>query len=174
VREWIPVSTSPKGRLTIAALKEFGAGPFDDVTVGELAAAAKVTTGALYHHFGSKLGLYTFVRDDVERRLLDRMEGALAVAGNESDRSGAVKAALLVGLDFAVREGFLRILGDPPAGTERDRLAEMLSVHAASVSPLLGRVLAAAWRAALAAVADGADPEQARDALRALDLQIPS
>jgi AcrR family transcriptional regulator len=174
VREWIPVSTSPKGRLTIAAVKEFGARPFDDVTVGELAAAAKVTTGALYHHFGSKLGLYTFVRDDVERRLLDRMEGALAAAGNESDRSGAVKAALLVGLDFAVREGFFRILGDPPAGTERDRLAEMLSVHAASVSPLLGRVLAAAWRAALAAVADGADPEQARDALRALDLQIPS
>ncbi len=174
MREWIPVSTSPKGRLTLAAVKEFGARPFDDVTVGELAAAAKVTTGALYHHFGSKLGLYTFVRDDVERRLLDRMEGALAAAGNESDRSGAVKAALLVGLDFAVREGFLRILGDPPAGTERDRLAEMLSVHAASVSPLLGRVLAAAWRAALAAVADGADPEQARDALRALDLQIPS
>src|SRR5215211_2866322 len=121
MREWIPVSTSPKGRLALAALKEFGAHPFDEVTVGELASAAKVTTGALYHHFGSKLGLYDFVREDVERRLLDRMEGAVAA----SHRSAAVTAALLVGFDFAVHEGFLRILGDPPAGAEHDRLAQM-------------------------------------------------
>jgi AcrR family transcriptional regulator len=174
VRKWIPVSTSPKGRLALAAVKEFGARPFDEVTVGELAAAAKVTTGALYHHFGSKLGLYAFVRDDVEQRLLDRMEGAVAAAGGESDRSAAVKMALLVGLDFAVREGFLRILGDPPAGAEHDRLAEMLSASTAPASPLLGRVLAAAWRAALAAVAEGSEPDQARAALLAVELQIPS
>jgi AcrR family transcriptional regulator len=174
VREWIPVSTSPKGRLALVAVQEFGARPFDEVTVGEVAAAGGVTTGALYHHFGSKLGLYTFVRDDVERRLLDRMEGAAAAAGDESDRPGAVKAALLVGLDFAVREGFLRILGDPPAGAEHDRLAEMLSERAAPASPVLGRVFAAAWRAALAAVAEGAEPEQARAALLALELRIPS
>jgi AcrR family transcriptional regulator len=174
MREWIPVSTSPKGRLAVAAVKAFGARPFDEVTVGELSAAAKVTTGALYHHFGSKLGLYAFVRDDVEQRLLDRMEGAVAAVGNEADRSAAVNAALLVGLDFAVREGFLRILGDPPAGAEHDRLAEMLSANTAAASPLLGRVLAAAWRAALAAVAEGSTPEQARAAFRALELRIPS
>ena len=174
MREWIPVSTSPKGRLALAAVKEFGARPFDEVTVGDLAAAAKVTTGALYHHFGSKLGLYVFVRDDVERRLLDRMEGAVAAAGDESDRSVALKAALIVGLDFAVREGFLRILGDPPAGAEHDRLAEMLSAYTAPASPLLGRVLAAAWRAALAAVAEGSEPDEARAALLAVELRIPS
>jgi len=157
----------------LVAVKEFGARPFDEVTVAELAEAAKVTTGALYHHFGSKFGLYAFVRDDVEQRLLDRMEGAVA-AGDESDRSGAVQAALLVGLDFAVREGFLRILGDPPAEAEHDRLAEMLSASTAPESPLLGRVLAAAWRAALAGVAEGAEPEQARAALLAVELQIPS
>jgi AcrR family transcriptional regulator len=110
----------PEGRLALAAVKEFGARPFDEVTVGELAAAAKVITGALYHHFGSKLGLYSVVREDVGRRLLDRMEGALAATGPESDHSAAVTSALLVGLDFAVREDFLRILGDPPAGTEPD------------------------------------------------------
>ena len=174
MRNWIPVSTSPKGRLALAAIKEFGARPFDEVTVGELAAAAKVTTGALYHHFGSKLGLYVFVREDVEQRLLDRMEGAIAAAGDELDRSAAVKAALFVGLDFAVREGFLRILGDPPVGVEHDRLAEMLSASTAPASPLLGRVLAAAWRAALAAVAEGSGPDQARAALLAVELRIPS
>jgi AcrR family transcriptional regulator len=174
VREWIPVSTSPKGRLAVAAVKQFGAQPFNEVTVSELAAAASVTTGALYHHFGSKLGLYAFVRKDVEQRLLDRMEGALAASAPESDRSAAVTAALLVGFDFAVREGFLHILGTPPTGTEHDRLAELLNVDAAPASPILGRVLAAAWRAALVAVADGTEPQQARTALLAFRLRIPS
>src|SRR5687768_8769913 len=106
MREWIPLSTSARGRLALAAVRQFGARPYDEVTVGELAAAAQVTTGALYHHFGSKLGLYGFVRDDVEQRLLDRMEGALAGAGQGSGPSAAVRAALLVGFDFAVLEGF--------------------------------------------------------------------
>jgi AcrR family transcriptional regulator len=173
VREWIPISTSPKGRLALAAVKQFGERPFDDVTVGELAAAADVTTGVLYHHFGSKLGLYYFVRDDVERRLLDRMEGAIA-ASAPLDRSAAVMAALVIGFDFAVREGFLRILGDPPAGTEHDRLADLLSASTAPASPVLGRVLAAAWRAALVAVAEGSDPQQARAALLALEFRLSS
>jgi AcrR family transcriptional regulator len=164
MREWIPVSTSPKGRLALSAVKAFGARPFDEVTVVELATAAQVTTGALYHHFGSKLGLYAFVREDVERRLLDRMEGAVAVSD--------LTAAMLVGLDFAVRERFLRILGDPPAGTEHDRLAELLGRSAGA--PVLGRMLAAAWRAALAAVADGAEPEQARAAVAAVRLSPPA
>ena len=173
MREWIPVSTSPKGRLALAAVEEFGARPFDEVTVGELAAAAKITTGALYHHFGNKLGLYSFVRADVERRLLDRMEGAIAASGPQSERSAAVTSALLVGLDFAVREGFLRILGNPPTGTEHDRLAEMLSGSAGPTAPLLGRVLAAAWREALEAVAEGAEPGHARAAIAALRLHLP-
>ena len=173
MREWIPISTSPKGRLALTAVKQFGERPFDDVTVGELAAAADVTTGALYHHFGSKLGLYDFVRDDVERRLLDRMEGAIA-ASAPLDRSAAVMAALVIGFDFAVREGFLRILGDPPAGTEHDRLADLLSASTAPASPVLGRVLAAAWRAALVAVAEGSDPQQARAALLALEFRLSS
>jgi AcrR family transcriptional regulator len=174
VREWVPVSTSPKGRLALAAVQEFGARRFDEVTVSELASAARVTTGALYHHFGSKLGLYAFVREDVERRLLDRMEGAIAASTPASDRAAAVTAALLVGFDFAVREGFLHILGDPPGGEDQDRLAQMLRANTAAASPVLGRMLAAAWRAALAAVAEGSEPQQARDALLSFEFRIPS
>ena len=173
MREWIPVSTSPKGRLALVAVREFGSRPFDEVTVGELAAAADVTTGALYHHFGSKLGLYDFVRADVERRLLDRMEGAMA-ASAPSDRPAAVMAAMLIGFDFAVREGFLRILGDPPAGAEHDRLTDMLTASTAPASPVLGSVLTAAWRAALVAVARGAAPQDARAALTALEFRFSS
>ena len=119
------------------------------------------------------LGLYAFVRKDVERRLLDRMEGAVAAVGDEADRSAAVRAALLAGFDFAVREGFLQILGAPPVGAERDGLAEILSASTATASPVLGRVHAAAWRAALAAVAEGSQPQPARAALIAFELRVP-
>jgi hypothetical protein len=109
-------------------------------------------------------------RADLERRLLDRMEGAIAASAPASDRSAAVTVALLVGFDFAVREGYLRILGDPPGGAERDRLAQMLSANTAAASP----VLAAARRAALTAVAGGSKPQQARAALLAFEFRIPS
>lgn len=75
-----------------------------------LAADADVTTGAIYHHFGSKLTLYEFVRRDVEQRLIDRMQGAAdALTGDEP-----LGAVLVVGFDFAVRMSFQRILGEPP------------------------------------------------------------
>ena len=40
-----------------------------------------MTTGALYHHFGSKIDLYRFVRADVDQRVLDRMAGAAEAVG---------------------------------------------------------------------------------------------
>ena len=78
----------------------------------------------------------------------------------------------MIGFDFGVREGFLSILGDPPAGTEHDRLADLLSGNTVPASPVLGRVLAAAWRAALVAVAEGSDPQQARVALLAVEFRL--
>ena len=163
MREWIPISTSPKGRLALVAVREFGARTFDEVTVGELATAADVTTGALYHHFQSKLGLYAFVRADVERRLLDRMEGAAAAAGDDP-----LGLALAVGFDFAVDQRFVRLLGEPPPGERTDVLAELLTRLAAPVPAPVGRLLAAAWRAALADVAEGGSQDAAREALLAL------
>ena len=168
MREWVPVSTSPKGRLALAAVRAFGAQPFDEVTVGDLAAKAGVTTGALYHHFESNLGRYTFVRRDVERRLLDRMEGAAsAVEG----RSASIGAALLVGFDYAVRQDAQRLLGEPPTGTTDDPLADLLTALSQPTPPPIGRVLAACWRAAVLSVADGVPAFQARHALGVLELR---
>lgn len=170
MRQWMPISTSPKGRLALAAVEAFGARPFDEVAVAELAADADVTTGALYHHFGSKLGLYAFVREDVERRLLDRIEGAIAAAA-EADEQGRIVQALVVGFDFAVREGFLHLLDAPPAAAGFDRLADAMRAAMPAASPVLADVLAAALRAAVHAVGSGADPDDARAALRSLDVR---
>jgi AcrR family transcriptional regulator len=164
VREWIPISTSPKGRLALVAAREFGSRPFAEVTVTALAEAAEVTTGAIYHHFESKLGLYQFVRSDVERRLIDRMAGAAAPAPTGS--SGArVSAALGVGFDFAVQARFTWLLSEPPLGGAPDELAAQLDALFPSAPTPLGAILAAAWRAAVGSAARGTAPDDARAAL---------
>jgi AcrR family transcriptional regulator len=157
--EWIPSSASAKGRLVLAALDAFGQSGYEDVHVGTLAAAAETTTGPLYHHFGSKLGLYSFVRADVEQRVVDRIEGALA-AGLHFESDDRV-AALVVAFDYAVRAGFARMLSEPhPSPGTSDPIASALGEGP------LGAILAAAWRAALGAD----DPEPAREALRSLSV----
>ncbi|WP_353828432.1 TetR/AcrR family transcriptional regulator [Agromyces sp. SYSU T0242] len=166
MHQWLPISTSPKGRLALVAVAGFGGRPYGEVAVADLAADAGVTTGALYHHFGSKLGLFSFVREDVERRLLDRIEGALATSAQRRD----VMGALAVGFDFAVREGVVHLLDAPPPGAGSDLLAEAIAAHLSPAPGELGVLLAAAWRAAVQAVGTGVDPARARAALLALSV----
>jgi AcrR family transcriptional regulator len=167
--EWIPVSTSARGRLAVRALEDFGRRGFDEVSVADLAAAAGVTTGSLYHHFGSKIGLYDFVRAEAEQRLLDRMEGAAAARG-DAGAARAVQSALLVGFDFAVRQGFLRLLGEPHPARDVDPVSDLLAEISDGGRTPIGKMLAAAWRAALLAVAEGTPLDRARAGLAALGL----
>ena len=139
------------------------------MTVGELSAGAGVTTGSLYHHFDSKLGLYSFVRDAAERRLLDRMEGAAAARADDGV-AAALRGALIVGFDFAAGQGFVRLLGEPHPARDLDPVANLLGEISHGGRVPLGSVLAAAWRAALMAVAEGAAAAHARAALELLSV----
>jgi AcrR family transcriptional regulator len=167
MREWVPVSTSARGRLALRALEEFGARGFDAVNVAEVATAAGVTTGSLYHHFGSKLGLYGFVRDEAERRLLDRMEGAAAARAADGP-AAAMRGALLVGFDFATSRRFARLLGEPHPARDVDPVAELLAEIGNGGRTPIARMLAAAWREALIAVATGVPAAHARAGVGAL------
>lgn len=164
VPEWIPVPGSAKARLIDAALHTFEQEGYEGAAVTDLAAKAGVTTGALYHHFGSKLGLYTIVRADLERRVMDRMLGA-ADGAAESGRP-AVNAALLVGFDAAVRFNACRILGEPHPQGQPDLIRATLGELVPQHSEPAADVLTAAWRAALLKVADGITAEAGRAALR--------
>jgi AcrR family transcriptional regulator len=166
VRSWVPVPGTTKAHLIDQALAEFGARGFAAVGVTELASGAAVTIGSLYHHFGSKVGLYTLVREDVEQRVLDRMEGAAAI------RPEDLGAVLLVGFDYLVRAGFARLLAEPHPERTADPIEAFLAALADRDGAPVSRLLIAAWRAALDtaadAVRDGQDPAPARAALRAL------
>ena len=168
MREWVPISSSAKGRLAVRALEDFGRKGFEAVNVVDVAAAAGVTTGSLYHHFGSKVGLYSFVRAEAERRLLDRMEGAAEATRAAGGRAAAMRAALLVGFDFATGHGFARLLGERHPARGDDPVADLLAELCDGGRTPIAEMLAGAWRAALAAVAGGTPAEAAREALAAI------
>jgi AcrR family transcriptional regulator len=60
--------------LLDGARQLFGERGFGAVTNKDLAAAAGVTTGALYHYVESKLDLYVAVHDDMQQRIYRRFQ----------------------------------------------------------------------------------------------------
>jgi AcrR family transcriptional regulator len=163
MQNWIPVPGSTKARLALIALEEFGARGYGEVSVAELCTKAGVTTGALYHHFGGKPGLYRFVRDEAERRILDRMEGAAAAVADRGHVE-AVSAALLVGFDTAVRQGLAQFLAATRPTPAVDPVGALLGRLAPREDAIWARILVAAWRAALgeAVMAESGTPSPER------------
>ncbi len=162
MRELIPVPGSARARLLDAAIELFEEHGYEAASVTQIAAHAGVTTGSLYHHFESKLGLFGVVRQEMERRIRDRMEGAFeALGGGRS----AIVAALLVGVEAAVKLKVARILSESPAGLDEKTLRETLArlvgpQHEAAAGVFLG-----AFRSALVAIAAGDEASAAKDGL---------
>lgn len=164
--DWVPISTSARGRLAVAALETFGELGYYAVNVVDLSSRARVTTGSLYHHFGSKAGLYAFVRQEVERRILDRMEGAAAVVAAEGP-ARRVRATLLVAFDYATAQGFARLLGEQNPLPDDDPIEAFVARLVGPRRRALAPLIAATWRAALLVVAAGTPTATARKALAA-------
>jgi AcrR family transcriptional regulator len=56
--------------LLRAARRRFGNDGFDAVSLEAIVSEARVTTGAVYHHFSGKKGLFLAVAEEIERELL--------------------------------------------------------------------------------------------------------
>ena len=70
---------------------------FADASLDAIVQDAQVTTGALYHHFGNKKGLFQAVAEDIEQQLLDRISAALT-----DDMSGWDQLETAMNLTFAL------------------------------------------------------------------------
>ena len=79
-----PATDSAETWLTIlnCGRELFAYRGYSAVTNKEIAAAAGITTGALYHYVESKLDLYAAVHRDVQGRMYTRFEAAVAEASN--------------------------------------------------------------------------------------------
>jgi AcrR family transcriptional regulator len=75
-------STETRRRILEIARGAFAFGGYDGSTNRDLAERAGITSGALYHYFGSKLDLYLAVHEDVQLQVYGRFNAAAdAVAG---------------------------------------------------------------------------------------------
>ena len=108
-------------RAVLAAARSlFGSAGYPQTSIDEIAAAARVTKGAVYHHFAGKEALFRAVHAEVEAEALAR-----AVAGRDSGRPPIDQIVAMVDgyLDAALDEEIRRItLIDGPAllGLEPD------------------------------------------------------
>ena len=64
-----------RAALLAAARKHFARVGFARAQTGKIAADARVTTGALYHHFGSKKQLFQAVAEEIEVEILAASSG---------------------------------------------------------------------------------------------------
>lgn len=123
MKEWIPIPGTNKDKLIQVALEAFSQSSFQDVNISTLAAKAEMTTGAVYHHFGSKLKLYQVIRKEMEQRIVDRMEGAASLFELPEE---SLEAALLTGLDFVVKQKAYKIFSEEPQSRELDKIEEFI------------------------------------------------
>lgn len=84
-------------RIVDVARRAFAAGGFAAATNREIAQAAGVTTGAVYHHFGSKEALYLAVYIDAHDWVYERFRVSIAGRPTFLDKFDAVldEAALI-------------------------------------------------------------------------------
>jgi len=144
---------------------------YANVSVADLAAAAGVTTGAIYHQFGSKEGVFRVVYDELVRGTWERV-----LAGRAAAPCAGLLGDCQIYLDACADPAFFRITADGPSVIGWDQLVDgtrplvEASLRAARerdelidcpVGPL-ARLMAAALKEAGIMIATAADPVAAR------------
>jgi AcrR family transcriptional regulator len=160
-----------RAALISAGRSLFAKRGYADVSVGEIAKRAGVTTGALYHQFDSKQGLFKAIYEDLVAATWSRV----LAARQQSDEPGLV-ADCEAYLDACADPAFYRITADGPAvigwdhlidGTRKMIEASLTAAHArgeisdAPIGPL-ARMLAAALKEAGVMIATAEDHTAAR------------
>ncbi len=97
--------------LRLEARKIFAKKGYSGANTNELVQRARVTKGALYHHFANKRELYHSVVEDMERELVERLEdAATAAAGGRRDPWERLRAMCRAYLDACRDPALARML----------------------------------------------------------------
>jgi AcrR family transcriptional regulator len=171
-------TSATRRALLDAARDQFAERGFSGTGREQVAAAAGVTRGALYHHFGTKEGLFRAVVEELEAGLAERVAAA-ALAG--TDPVDELRRGCLAFLDACMEPAVRRIvLLEAPAVLGWDAWREIdaryglalvrsglagaldqVGLDPAAVDPLAHLLLGALNEAALL-VATAEDPVRAR------------
>ncbi len=101
-------SAATRAALIAAATPLFGERGYAGVGTGELAQAAGVTRGALYHQFADKRELFAAVFESVEQELIGRIAARIAEA-DPTDPLGALAEGAEVLIDAVLESQFRQI-----------------------------------------------------------------
>jgi AcrR family transcriptional regulator len=100
-------SLQTRGRLVEVATPLFSRQGYDGTSAEHIVRAARLTRGALYHHFGGKEGLFAAVLEQQMRRLKERLADAGKHARSPID---ALRAGIHVYLQTCLDDGFRTIV----------------------------------------------------------------
>lgn len=172
-----------RAALIAAGRRSFGTRGFAATSVEDIAREARVTTGALYHHFPTKAAVFEVVFEQVHT---DLMAASLQAAGQATDPVGVLTAGFGAFLDAVLEPEVQRIvITDAPAVlglarfTELDEryafAATVAALEAANEAgalrvtdpPTLARLLLGALTRAGLLIAGSAEPRATRDAVAA-------
>jgi len=166
-----------RAALLREARRQFTADGFSKAELGRIAAGAGVTTGAIYHHFQSKAGLFQAVVEEIETEIL-----VIAASAPGADPLARLRAGFAILVGVCARPDVQRIIAveapqvlGPEAwreielryalGALREVLRALVEqrVIAAYSPDLVARVLLALLREVSAEMAAaGGDPEVER------------
>ncbi len=177
-------SEATRKALMRSARSVFAARGFANARIEDIATRARVTTGALYHHFANKRDLFQAVAEQVEEELMQR---AMAAGAEQTSPWEMLEAGIAVMLDACAARDVHRItFRDAPnvLGPRRWRAIEEryafgqlrgligALMEAGEIAPgpvdLHARVLLAVLSEVAENIAGADDPEVAREQGRAL------
>jgi AcrR family transcriptional regulator len=96
-----------RAAIIAAGRKAFGQHGFASTSLSDIAKAAKVTTGALYHHFADKKALFRAVAEDLERDLLARIG---VIVAKEIQPLQQLRAGVTATLDLSMEPHVAQII----------------------------------------------------------------
>lgn len=173
-------SAATRDALIAAARRLWGERGYTEVGTPEIAAAAGVTRGAMYHQFADKAALFREVVEVVEQDVMARMATIVASSGATTPADvlrAAVDAWLEVSSDPEVRQlilldapsvlgwaGFRDVAQRYSLGMTEQMLTEAIKAGQLARQPVrpLAHVLIGALDEAAMAIATSDDPKRAR------------
>jgi AcrR family transcriptional regulator len=173
-------SAATRDALITAARRLWGQRGYAEVGTPEIATAAGVTRGAMYHQFADKAALFSEVVEVVEQDVMARMATLVATSGGATPADAiraAVDAWLEVSADPEVRQlilldapsvlgwaGFRDVAQRYSLGMTEQLLTEAIKAGQLARQPVrpLAHVLIGALDEAAMAIATSEDPKRAR------------
>lgn len=173
-------SSSTKRALLDSATELFTERGYAGTSLDEVVASARVTKGALYHHFSSKLGLFEAVFMRVQQDVTDEISSVLSKVRDPWERA---EVGVSVFLEVCRRPEFRRIcMQEGPVALGHERWQEVereasygivqqtvssllkdVSADLETLSDAFGAVFYGALRSSAEFVADAEDPDDASD-----------